>query len=172
MKPPFELSRGDFGLHYFMTPPLKLSRFVLACDPTIPIVLIARYTPIDWTPFVRTRVPLSTDDRRVPQVRTVRRLTMDLLMTWPEFESAMDEFEGNGSAAVGGLRFWQVTREPSPRYDFERLKPEAKVAVYRNQGVILALDLPHNLEVGMVASPDEEALRRARDRLMTAIETA
>lgn len=93
---------------------------------------------------------------------------MDLLMTWPEFEAALNEFEGDGSAGAGGLRFWQMTRQPSQRYDLEHLKPEARVPVYRNQGVVLSFQLPHNLELGMVASPEEEPLRLARQRLMEA----
>jgi hypothetical protein len=168
MRPPFELSRSEFGLHSFMTPPLKLSTFILACDRTLRFVLIPSYTVSPGLQFFRTQVPLSTDLERVPQLRTVRRLTMDLLMTWPEFEAAVAEFEGDGSPGAGSLRFWQMTREPTRRYDFDRLKPETKVPVYRNQGVVLFLELPHNLEVGMVSAADEEPIRLARDRLLAA----
>lgn len=166
--PPLEINVNEHGLFYFVTPPLKLKAFATACDPSIPWVFIASHDVYkSSSEFFPVSLPLRAD--HPPKLRTVRGFSVDLLMTWEEFQGALGELAGDGSAGTGGVRFWQLTREPTRRYQLDRVKPESLVPVYRNQGVVLSFQLPHNDELGMVSSHDEKVLRLALDRLKPAL---
>lgn len=168
MKPPLEVNVNEHGLFFFMTPPLKLTAFAAACDPLAPWVFIASHDVYkSSSDFFSVSLPLRPD--QPPKPRTVRGFSVDLLMTWEEFQAALGELEGDGAAGTGGIRFWQLTRKPTSRYQLDHVEPESLAPVYHNQGVVLSFQLPHNNEFGMIASPDEKALRLALDRLKPTI---
>jgi hypothetical protein len=118
VKPPLEVNANEHGLFSFMTPPLKLSAFAAACDPVVPWVFVASHdVSKSSSEFFSVSLPLRAD--HPPAQRTVRGFSVDLLMTWEEFQAALSELEGDGSAGTGGIRFWQLTRKPTRRYQLD-----------------------------------------------------
>lgn len=98
-----------------------------------------------------------------PRTRVVRKHRFDVLVS-PEEATAIGRHLHAQGVSGRGFRCYQFRQRP--RADF-RLPhyPQGCADAMRGQGVELAIDLPHDMEVAVVSSPSKAALSHYLRRL-------
>lgn len=151
-----EVSLNPGGAWHFSAYPGRADLLLAALDPTAAYVLIETYDGVHgWhEAFV------SISPTEPPKRRLVRRLAFELLVDPTEAAEIGSHLHETGR----GFMMYQFRQQP--RADFHLPDcPKGRADAMRGHGVELSIDLPHDGEVAVVASPRKSAADDYRRRL-------
>lgn len=158
-----ELRQSDDGLWSVGAWPAHLSEIARAVDPGLEFVVVEDHCVVDWR-WRTLEAPLS-DHSHPPVSRwTVRRMSLDLLLTPAQLRDAARELQ---TATDGGALVWQSSRRPPDGFALRAKQGPARAAAIRGLDIRLVIDVPHDGEVAVLTAPTEALLVQALERLAT-----
>jgi len=144
-----EVSLNEGGSWRGSVYPARAAHLLAALDPTAGFVVIETYDGVNgWHESI---VSVSPDEE--PRRRLVRHHSFELLVD--PVEAA--EIGRHLSASGRGFMAYQFRDRPPAQFDLPE-HPKGRAEAMRGQGVVLAIDLPHDGELAVVASPSKDAV--------------
>lgn len=156
-----ELRQGDDGLWTAGAWPAHLSEITRAVDPGLDFVVVEDHCAVDWR-WQTLEVPLSDQPGSTAHHWTVRRMSLDLLLTPAQLTDAAPELQ---TATDGGALVWQSSRRPPGAFALRDKHGPARAAAMRGLDIRLVIDVPHDGEVAVLTAPTEALLVQALERL-------
>jgi hypothetical protein len=160
-----ELRQGDHGLWTVGAWPAHLSEITRAIDPGVDFVVVEDHCAADrrWRTL---EVPLSDRSDSPARRWTVRRVSLDLLLTPAQMADAAPELQ---TATDGGALIWQSSRRPPDAFALRDKHGPARAAAIRGLDIRLVIDIPHDGELAVLTAPTEALLVQALERLTTPV---
>ncbi|NJC69602.1 hypothetical protein HC031_07695 [Planosporangium thailandense] len=160
-----DVSETADGLYAVSIWPASAAMLAQAPDPAAGPVVVEGYLAAGsgWT---KLRLPFFGIPGDELQQLTVRRMSLDLLLSPSEFAQLAPRLEGT---RVAGLEFWQTYRDQVPQHaSLSDKQGKARRAAFIGLDVAIAVQLPHDGEVAVLAAPTAVRVQAALKRIMDA----